>query len=177
MGSWLDSNDISLLNYEVVENDRSGIESCGLNHIRVQRGDMGPLILHILQEKAQHGYEIIGTLEQRSHGLWRPSAGSIYPTLQLLEEQGLISGEDVGGKKTYTLTEQGRAEAKNYKAKSPWGQGGGTDFKEIGMVCREIFLLLRQIARSGSTPKLEKARQQLHEFRDMLTEIATSKNL
>ena len=56
-----------------------------------------------------HGYQIIRELGERSGGVWTPSPGSVYPTLQLLEEEGLVQGEDREGKKTFTLTDTGRA--------------------------------------------------------------------
>lgn len=60
-----------------------------------------------------HGYEMIQEIGERSGGAWRPSPGSVYPTLQLLEDEGLIVSESEGGKKLFTLTEAGRAEAES----------------------------------------------------------------
>src|SRR5205807_1130672 len=62
---------------------------------RVRRGNVRAAILALLVERPMHGYEMIQELEARSGGIWRPSAGSIYPTLQLLEDQGLVKSEDV----------------------------------------------------------------------------------
>jgi DNA-binding PadR family transcriptional regulator len=56
-----------------------------------------------------HGYEMIKALEERSHGFYTPSAGSIYPTLQMLEDRGLVTGAEVEGKKVYSITEEGKA--------------------------------------------------------------------
>src|SRR5258708_40196208 len=62
---------------------------------RMRRGDIRPALLRTLLEGPAHGYEIIRRLEQRTGGLWKPSPGSVYPTLQMLEEQGLLrSTED-----------------------------------------------------------------------------------
>lgn len=74
---------------------------------RIQRGMMEPAILSALAEKPMHGYEIITYLEEKSHGLWRPSAGSVYPTLQLLEEKDHVKSSEQNGKKIYELTEDG----------------------------------------------------------------------
>ena len=63
-----------------------------------------------------HGYEMIKELEERTGGVWTPSAGSIYPTLQLLEEAGLIAGTDEGGKRRFELTESGREETRSARA-------------------------------------------------------------
>jgi DNA-binding PadR family transcriptional regulator len=75
----------------------------------------------LLAERPMHGYEMIKELEERTQGAWTPSAGSIYPMLQLLEEEGLIQGEESDGKRRFTLTETG-ATAQEAKAgeETPW---------------------------------------------------------
>ena len=70
-----------------------------------------------------HGYEIIQELESRTGGVWRPSPGSVYPTLQMLEEEGLIRSEETGGKRLFQLTETGLTEAEAGAA-APAGGGG-----------------------------------------------------
>jgi DNA-binding PadR family transcriptional regulator len=68
-----------------------------------------------------HGYEMIKELEERTEGTWTPSAGSIYPTLQMLEDEGLIRGEESDGKRRFTLTEAGVAEQKEKAGEqTPW---------------------------------------------------------
>jgi DNA-binding PadR family transcriptional regulator len=68
-----------------------------------------------------HGYEMIKEIEERTESAWSPSAGSIYPTLQLLEDEGLISGEEIEGKRRFTLTETGVAEqAEKAGERTPW---------------------------------------------------------
>ena len=96
---------------------------------RMRRGDTRQIVLRTLLDGPAHGYEIIRRLEERSAGLWRPSAGSIYPTLQLLEEQGLVTSRDDGGKRVYELTAEGRAEVESQAARrhalgNPGGPGG-----------------------------------------------------
>src|SRR5580704_13470820 len=59
---------------------------------RARRGNVRQAVLALLAERPMHGYEIIQELEARTHGIWRPSAGSVYPTLQLLEDEGLVTG-------------------------------------------------------------------------------------
>ncbi|HEY0613358.1 MAG TPA: PadR family transcriptional regulator [Candidatus Elarobacter sp.] len=73
---------------------------------RMRRGDMKFAILEVLAEGPKHGYEIITAVEQRRNV--RPSAGSIYPTLQMLEDGGYVSSEQVDGKRVYTITDDGR---------------------------------------------------------------------
>jgi DNA-binding PadR family transcriptional regulator len=68
-----------------------------------------------------HGYEMIKEIEERTESAWTPSAGSIYPTLQLLEDEGLIDGQEIEGKRRFTLTEAGAAEqAERAGETTPW---------------------------------------------------------
>jgi len=72
-----------------------------------QKGDLKYVILDLLKDKSRYGYEIIRALEERSYGLYKPSPGVVYPTLQMLEEMGYASSTDRDGKKVYTITEEG----------------------------------------------------------------------
>ena len=74
---------------------------------RVRRGDMKFRILEVLAERPLHGYDIIRTLEERHDG-YRASPGSIYPTLQMLEDGGFVTSETVDGKRVYTISDAGR---------------------------------------------------------------------
>src|SRR5688500_2349158 len=74
--------------------------------MRVRRGDIKFHLLEILKETPRHGYEIISELEKQSGG-YRPSPGSVYPTLQMLEEAGYLTSEQIDSKKVYTITEEG----------------------------------------------------------------------
>jgi DNA-binding PadR family transcriptional regulator len=71
------------------------------------KGDLKYVILDLIKDKPSHGYEIMRALEARFHGLYSPSAGSVYPTLQLLEDLGYIKAAEQDGKKIYTITESG----------------------------------------------------------------------
>ena len=84
------------------------------------RGDVRAAILALLAERPMHGYEMIQELEARTGGVWRPSPGSVYPTLQLLEDEDLITGEEGEGRRRFTLTDAGRAEADRQGRQSPW---------------------------------------------------------
>ncbi len=77
---------------------------------RARRGDVRAAVLALLADRPMHGYEMIKEIEERSEGAWTPSAGSIYPMLQLLEDEGLIRGEETDGKRRFTLTDEGRKE-------------------------------------------------------------------
>lgn len=74
---------------------------------RVRRGDMKFRILGVLAERPRHGYDIIRDLEERHEG-YRASPGSVYPTLQMLEDGGFVTSETIDGKRVYTVTDEGR---------------------------------------------------------------------
>ena len=71
-------------------------------------GDMKYVILKLLKDKPRHGYEVMKELEEQLHGCYSPSPGTVYPTLQYLEDQGLVAAKDVEGKKVYEITDVGR---------------------------------------------------------------------
>lgn len=77
---------------------------------RGRRPNVRGAVLALLTERPMHGYEMIQEIDSRTGGAWRPSPGSIYPTLQLLEDEGAITAaaDSDGGRKRFTLTEQGR---------------------------------------------------------------------
>lgn len=73
-----------------------------------EAGDMKYVILKLLKDKPRHGYEVMKELEERMHGCYSPSPGTVYPTLQWLEDEGLVLAKDVDGKKVYEITDEGR---------------------------------------------------------------------
>ena len=77
---------------------------------RAGRGEVKYLILAAIKDKPRHGYEIIQHIEERSHGVYRPSAGTVYPTLQMLEEMDLAVSEEKDSRKCYAITDSGREE-------------------------------------------------------------------
>ncbi|MGB3439578.1 MAG: PadR family transcriptional regulator [Actinophytocola sp.] len=86
---------------------------------RSRRGDIRTAILALLKERSMHGYEMIQEIKERSGDLWRPSPGSVYPTLQLLADEGLINDEGQGSRRLYALTEEGRTTAEAIQT-PPW---------------------------------------------------------
>jgi DNA-binding PadR family transcriptional regulator len=86
---------------------------------RSRRGDVRTAILALLRERPMHGYEMIQEIKERSGDLWRPSPGSVYPTLQLLADEGLINDEGQGSRRLYALTEEGRTAAEAIET-PPW---------------------------------------------------------
>lgn len=73
-----------------------------------ESGDMKYVILKLLRDKPMHGYEVMKALEERTRGCYKPSPGTVYPTLQWLEDEGLVAGKEVEGKKVYEITDAGR---------------------------------------------------------------------
>lgn len=73
-------------------------------------------LLSLLDEAPRHGYEVIRALEERFDGMYSPSAGTVYPRLARLEEEGLVEREDEGRKAVYRITEAGRAEVRSRTA-------------------------------------------------------------
>ena len=73
-----------------------------------EKGDLKYVILDLLKEKPSHGYEIIRAMEESFHGFYSPSAGSVYPTLQMLDDMGYASSSEHDGKKIYTITDEGK---------------------------------------------------------------------
>ena len=97
---------------------------------RMRRGDIRRAILAALLEGPAHGYEIMQRLEARSGGIWRPSPGSVYPTLQMLEDEGLVLAQVEDGTRTYDLTESGRTAATAEQGRPvgrPWERGDDED--------------------------------------------------
>jgi len=76
---------------------------------RVRRGDVRVAILAVLADQPRNGYQVIQEISERTGGAWRPSPGSVYPTIAQLEDEGLIEGDDERGRRTLRLTESGRA--------------------------------------------------------------------
>src|SRR5579875_885971 len=73
------------------------------------RGDLKYVLLELLQERPMHGYEMMKALEEKSGGFYTPSPGSIYPTLQMLEDRGFVTSREVEGKRVYSITDAGRS--------------------------------------------------------------------
>jgi DNA-binding PadR family transcriptional regulator len=129
----------------------------------MRRGEIRPLILATLRVRPMHGYEIIQELEAQSGGRWRPSAGSVYPTLQQLADEGLVTSEEVGGRRTYTLTDDGRSAADEAPARGPWaGLRGPGNLRMAGM---QLVGAAAQVQRIGSEGAQREAMRILDEAR------------
>ncbi|MFI9122816.1 PadR family transcriptional regulator [Streptomyces bikiniensis] len=128
-------------------------------------------ILALLKDRPMHGYEMIREIGERSDGAWKPSPGSVYPTLQLLEDEGLITSASEGGKKLFTLTDPGRAEAEE-GPDAPWEEAGrGVDWDAVNEIRQAGFGLMEafgQVWKTGSPEQREKAVAVINEARKKL---------
>lgn len=140
------------------------------------RGDVRAAILLLLEEGPRHGYQLIQDIAERSDGAWTPSAGSIYPTLQVLEDEGLVTIEPVDGRKTASLTEAGGTYVNENRERlgSPWeqpeGEGGETVFalREAMMGLAEAS---KQVFRVGTPNQQKRAAQALTDARTAVYRI------
>jgi DNA-binding PadR family transcriptional regulator len=114
---------------------------------RGRRGDVRAAILTLLAERPMHGYEMIREIAERSQGLWQPSPGSIYPTLQLLDDESLVAETETdGSKKLFALTDQGRTAAEKIKT-PPWEEiteGADTGQLNVRTALGQLFVAVRQ---------------------------------
>ena len=139
---------------------------------RARRGNVRAAILALLGERPMHGYEMIQQLEERTGGQWRPSAGSIYPTLQLLEDEGLVSSEQVNGKRVFALTDAGRTAADAEESDTaPWeeaAEGAESPLARLRVAAAQAGAAAIQVAQAGSDEQINKAIEILTEARRRL---------
>jgi DNA-binding PadR family transcriptional regulator len=141
---------------------------------RRRRGDVRVALLMLLSEEPRNGYQLMQTIEERSGGRWRPSPGSVYPTLAQLEDEGLIRAVERDGTKLFELTDQGRewlGEAKVDPA--PWEEEKDDDpathsLSEIASLIIQIGKAAWQVAQEGDERQVEKASEILAETRRKL---------
>jgi DNA-binding PadR family transcriptional regulator len=123
---------------------------------QARRGAVRPALLRVLADQPMHGYQIMQVLGERTGGRWRPSAGSIYPTLQQLEDEGLIASTELDGRRVYDLTDAGRAAVADMPTERAWPgrQDGARDLRGLG---REVAIATMQVDRMGSAAAIEAA--------------------
>lgn len=140
---------------------------------RARRGDIKFMLLALLVEQPRHGYELIKELESRWGGFRRLSPGSVYPTLQLLEDGGYLTSEQVEGKRVYTVTESGRQLLNDRTQQQPDRpiDGSGSlmtpqpsELAELRKAWTDLGDAVAQLARSGNL-------QQANQVRDRLVEV------
>ncbi len=139
-------------------------------------GDVRAAALLLLAEQPMHGYQLIQEISERSNKVWTPSPGSIYPVLQQLEDEGLVTFERVDGRKTATLTEDGTAyvEEKREELGTPWqaaAEAGGSDHRMLRESLHGLVGAWKQIAQSGTTEQRTQAAEVLDEARKSMYRI------
>jgi DNA-binding PadR family transcriptional regulator len=136
---------------------------------RIERGDMRYLILDTLNDKGHHGYDIIQIIQEKTGGMYRPSPGTVYPALQMLEDIELISFSREGKRKIYELTEKGRQDLESQRSllediyeDMQLGQSPEQDdfFEEIHEQLTMMFRSIRRSFQRGllGTDKADKVR-------------------
>jgi DNA-binding PadR family transcriptional regulator len=126
---------------------------------RVRRGDVRVAILAVLAVEPLNGYQVIQQISERTDGAWRPSPGSVYPTISQLEDEGLIEGDDERGRRTLRLSDEGRAYLADHAEEvaevwapfeqdgsRPRQKGDGTEFAslkpEVGRVMNAVWQII-----------------------------------
>ncbi|MGV8886140.1 MAG: PadR family transcriptional regulator [Microbacteriaceae bacterium] len=142
---------------------------------RMGRGDVRAAVLALLGEKPMHGYQIIQEIGERSGGAWKPSPGSVYPTLQLLADEGLIAVEESNGRKTYSLTPEGREvmDAASDRP-APWEAHAGHEGSRHSALPKagiDLAQAAAQVGRSGTPEQVTQAVEALDEARRKLYSI------
>ena len=141
---------------------------------KVSRGEVRAAILLLLSEEPMHGYQIMQELAERSGDMWRPSPGSIYPTLQQLTDEGLVTAEDSEGKKVYHLTDAGKVKVEESDAPPPWARFDTDDMSglfEIKDLAIQVGAAVMQVATAGSDEQLAEAMEILADTRSRLYQL------
>jgi len=140
---------------------------------KVRKGDVRAAALALLTEGPRNGYQIIQEIAERSHGIWRPSPGSVYPALQQLEDEGLVRAEEQAGRRTYGLTDAGRAHVADNREElaEPWAAVADSvseEMVDLRGVFMQVGMAMRQVMQAGTPEQHGRARQILDETRRSL---------
>ena len=136
------------------------------------RGDIRAAILALLSEEPMHGYQMIQELTERTNGVWEPSPGSVYPTLQQLADEGLITSSDGDGRKVFSLTDDGTAAAASAEGPPPWeALAAMSDSISLRQTMQGLGSAARQVAHSGTPEQVGKAREILDDARKRLYQL------
>ena len=127
---------------------------------RAGRGDVRSAVLALLAEQPMHGYQIIQEIGRRSGGAWKPSPGSVYPTLQQLEDEGLVRAQEQDGRRVYRLTEEGQRVAKDRAEEfaTLWeGVAPSEDDTQLGDLIFQVGAAFVHVARTGTPEQMAEA--------------------
>ena len=145
----------------------------GWRGMKARRGDVRAAILAVLAEQPMNGYQIIQEIAERSGGAWKPSPGSIYPTLQQLEDEGLVRAETDNGRRVFTLTDDGRAYVAEHadEVAAPWQTLGEAPDDGLKPLIGQVGAAFWRIMAVGSPEQQAEGREALVEFRNRLYAI------
>ena len=141
---------------------------------RPRRGDVRLAVLRLLSEEPMHGYQIITELAERSGGVWRPSPGSIYPTLQVLADEGLVTSAEADGRRVFSLTDSGRTavtEVQAHGRRAPWDEladDADTGAMQLRDRLGQVMGASAQVAQIGTAGQIARAEQILTDTRKAL---------
>ena len=142
---------------------------------RRRRGDVRLAVLMLLREEPRNGYQLMQEIEARSEGRWRPSPGSVYPTLAQLEDEGLIRAAERDGVKLFELTDGGRAHLEQRPdAPAPWESNedeGGQSPRDMRVLIGQVAKASMEVAQMGNERQVERAAEILSEARRSLYRI------
>jgi DNA-binding PadR family transcriptional regulator len=141
---------------------------------RARRGDVRAAMLLLIENGPQNGYQIIQEIERRTDGVWKPSPGSVYPALQQLEDEGLVRAETEGGRRTYVLTDEGRAYVTEHgdEIAAPWAaMSEAAEGDDIRPLIGQIATAMWQIAADGTPEQQRRGREALADLRRRLHTI------
>ena len=146
---------------------------------RRPRGDVRLSVLTLLGESPMHGYQIIQEITERSGGRWAPSPGSVYPTLQALEDEGLVTATKSEGKRVYELTDAGRQHlaALGERAQAPWDIEDASGARELAEQMAQVGNAFHQVIRTGTPAQQAKAKAILSDARRGLYQILADGDL
>ena len=140
----------------------------------MRHGDVRAALLLALQEGAAHGYELGQRLERASGGAWRPSPGSIYPTLHALADEDLVSSEERDGKRIFTLTRKGSAAVKVREDRgdeAPWHGAYDGPAGELRDAGRSLKQAIRQVMDVGTADQCARVKTIVVEARRQVYEL------
>jgi DNA-binding PadR family transcriptional regulator len=135
---------------------------------RVPRGDLRLTLIRLLAEHPMHGYEVMSEIETRTGGVWKPSPGSVYPTLSMLQDEGLVSASTDGTRKVFTLTDEGRKVAPDPTTPPPWSahvSHADPAVGELRSALRSVKVAVEQVMEAGSEGDKDRAKRLLADLR------------
>jgi DNA-binding PadR family transcriptional regulator len=139
---------------------------------RRRRGDVRAALLLLLAEEPRNGYQLMQAIEERSRGHWRASPGSVYPTLQQLEDERLIRPIEVDGTKLFELTDAGREQITGRHHAPPWHTEEDTrTMDDMKQQLRQIHVAAAQVLRAGDDEQVRRAAKALADARRTMYRI------